>query len=149
MNLTINIDESMFDEVIQKEIAGIPKEDLQQLIKDCIVARVNQPKMDKDGKYTGSDILESFLFEKSNSYGYYNSWKAGKILEEALKQIDYSEVAEEIKKTVIEYVKSHHKEVTMELLWQFMTHGIGNMTWNSSDFQNNLRQAICSVNTDQ
>lgn len=144
MNLTINIDESMFDEVIQKEIKGIPQEQLQQLIKDCIIQRLNSAHKDEDGKFSGINVLESYLFEKNNGYGYYNNnWRATDILTNALKNIDYSEVAEELKNTVLDYIKNHHKEVTMELLWQFMVQGIGNMTWSNHTFLDNLRTAVC------
>lgn len=36
MNITINIDESLFDDVIKNELKAIPAEQLQQVIKDCI-----------------------------------------------------------------------------------------------------------------
>lgn len=147
MNITINIDESLFDDVIKNELKAIPAEQLQKVIKDCIVERLKQPTVGADGKVLAYNVLESFFFEKNN-YGYYNNGLKGtQLLEDVLRKIDYSDVATELKDTVINYIKNNNKKVTEDLLFKFMVEGMSKMIWSSEQFRSELQYAIHSQTT--
>lgn len=108
----------------------------------CIVERLKQPTVSEDGKVQSYNVLESFFFEKNN-YGYYNNnIKGTQLLEDVLRKIDYSDVATELKDTVINYIKNNKKEVTEDLLFKFMVEGMSKMIWSSDQFRSELQHAI-------
>ena len=48
MELKINIDETMFKEVIEKELNAFSKEELRDIIRDCIAEALKNNEIDKE-----------------------------------------------------------------------------------------------------
>jgi hypothetical protein len=142
MQIVINIDETLFDGVIKSQLENIPPEEIQQLIKDCIVQRLTCPTIDENGKKE-YNLLDKFFFEQYN-YGYSPTWKPSKLLEDVLRSIDYSDVATRVKDTVLDYVANHKKDLTEELIYKFISDGIAHSMYNNPVFTTELYHKIKS-----
>lgn len=139
MEIKINIDESLFDSVIAEEIKAIPKEDIQKIIKDCIKERLNSKTED------GKNILESFFFEKKNNYGYGYSAQSttpSDLMIKILQNIDYSDVVNEVKESVIDYVKNNKRTLTNDVIYNFISNGLTRTFCDNEFFKMELRNAI-------
>lgn len=128
MELKINIDETMFKDVLEKELKAFSSEELHEIIRECIVEALKT-----DG------ILKS-LFIKPKRYSY-ESDEASQVLFEAAKNIDLSPAYEEIQEMMITELKKNYDKLLQNIMLKTMTNGLCN-DWN---FRNNLQQAIDEV----
>ena len=128
MELKIDIDETKFKDVIEKELGAFTKEELHDIIKDCIVKAFNS-----------EEIFKSF-FVKQEEVGYYKELKItpGPLLVEAANSIDLTNECKDIADTLIKTLKENHKELIVDLLLRLILNGISN----DYDFQNKLKSSI-------
>ena len=130
MELKINIDETMFKDVLEKELKAFSSEELHEIIRECIVEAL---------KTDGS--LRS-LFIKPKRYSYETD-EASQVLYEAEKNIDLSPAYEEIQEMMITELKSNYTKLLQNIMMKTMVDGLCN-DWN---FRSNLQSAIDKVLT--
>lgn len=128
MELKINIDETMFKDVLEKELKAFSSEELHEIIRECIVEAL---------KTDGS--LRS-LFIKPKRYSYETD-EASKVLYEAAKNIDLSPAYEEIQEMMITELKLNYSKLLQNIMMKTMVDGLCN-DWN---FRSNLQSAIDEV----
>lgn len=128
MELKINIDETMFKDVIEKELKAFSSEELHEIIRECIIEAL---------KTDGS--LRS-LFIKPKRYSY-ESDEASQILFAAAKNIDLSPAYEEIQEMMISELKANYSKLLQNIMMKTMVNGLCD-DWN---FRSNLQQAIDEV----
>lgn len=128
MELKINIDETMFKDVLEKELKAFSSEELHEIIRECIVEAL---------KTDGS--LRS-LFIKPKRYSY-DLDEASEVLFEAAKNIDLSPAYEEIQKMMISELKTNYNKLLENIMMKTMVEGLCN-EWN---FRSNLHSAIDEV----
>ena len=128
MELKINIDETMFKDVLEKELKAFSSEELHEIIRECIVEAL---------KTDGS--LRS-LFIKPKRYSYETD-EASQVLYEAAKNIDLSPAYEEIQEMMITELKSNYSKLLQNIMMKTMVDGLCN-NWN---FRSNLQSAIDEV----
>lgn len=122
MDITINIDSDKFKDVIQNELNAFSKDEIHDIIRQCIVKTVNE-----------SDIISS----KETTYSG-TQWKYGTALQNALNSIDYSELAERIKDKVIKDIEENHSKIVEQMVWR----GIIDNICNDSSFNMAIRSSI-------
>lgn len=146
MEIKIVIDDVAFDEVIKNELNAIPKEDIQQIIKDAIAKRLTSPTYDENGKQTNKNVLDSYFFDTNTSYyGGYSAAKPSQLLTDILKNVDYSDVTDTMKETVIDYIKKNAKTVVGELMANFLIQGMSSSLFSNFEFTERIRNVFREV----
>lgn len=128
MELKINIDETMFKDVLEKELKAFSSEELHEIIRECIVEAL---------KTNGS--LRS-LFIKPKRYSYETD-EASQVLIEAAKNINLSPAYEEIQEMMITELKTNYNKLLQNLMLRVMVDGLCNH-W---DFRQNLESAVSEI----
>ncbi len=128
MELKINIDETMFKDVIEKELEAFSTEELHEIIRQCIVEALK------------TDNTLKGLFIKPKRYAYETD-EASAVLFEAAKNIDLSPAYEEIQNMMITELKTNYEKLLQKVMLQTMVDGLCN-GWN---FRQNLESAIDGI----
>lgn len=128
MELKINIDETMFKDVIEKELKAFSREELHEIIRECIVEALKT-----DG------TLKS-LFVKPKRYSY-DSDEATQLLFEAARNINLSPAYEEVQEMMISELKSNYDKLLQNVMLTTMIDGLCD-NWN---FKNNLQSAVNEI----
>lgn len=128
MELKINIDETMFKDVIEKELKAFSREELHEIIRECIVEALKT-----DG------TLKS-LFVKPKRYSY-DSDEATQLLFEAARNINLSPAYEEVQEMMISELKNNYDKLLQNVMLTTMVDGLCD-NWN---FKNNLQSAVNEI----
>lgn len=128
MELKINIDETMFKDVIEKELKAFSREELHEIIRECIVEALKT-----DG------TLKS-LFVKPKRYSY-DSDEATQLLFEAARNINLSPAYEEVQEMMISELKNNYDKLLQNVMLTTMIDGLCD-NWN---FKNNLQSAVNEI----
>ena len=127
MDITINIDENMFAEVIEKELKSLPPEKLQDIIVSAI---------QKYFEENGDVIIKNLLLRKSE-YGYCHSEPTG-FMREIVKNADYSKLNDFVNKS-IDLLSTNYNSILKEVLADALISGL---TGISCNYRDNLSEAI-------
>ena len=128
MELKINIDETMFKDVIEKELNAFSKEELHEIVRECIVEALKT-----DG------TLKS-LFVKPKRYTYDHD-EASDVLFEAAKNINLSPAYEEIQDMMVAELKANYSKLLQNIMMKTMVDGLCS-DWN---FRENLMSAVNEI----
>lgn len=104
MNLTINVDESMFKEIIDKELKAFTPEELHDIVKEMIKEYL------KD-----NDVIKALFVQKKFSSYSSNDIEATDFLKKIVNTIDLSEGCEEIKDSMVDVIKNDAKGIVTDL----------------------------------
>ena len=104
MQLTINVDETQFKDIIEKELAAFSKEELHDLVKEMIKQYLKE-----------DNVLRSLFITKSHRYGDYYEDAPTDLLRNTVQTIDLSEGCEEIRDSMINVIKNDAKEIVTNL----------------------------------
>ena len=132
MELKINIDETMFKDVIEKELNAFSKEELHEIIRECIVEALKN-----------NSTLKG-LFVKPKMYSY-SSDEPTQVLFEAAKNIDLSPAYEEIQNMMITELKTNYSKLLQNIMMKTMVNGLCD-DWN---FRSCLSSAIDEILTNR
>ena len=128
MELKINIDETMFKDVLEKELKAFSSEELHEIIRECIVEALKT-----DGSLKN-------LFIKPKRYSY-DSDEPTQVLIEAAKNINLSPAYNEIQEMMIEELKTNYNKILQKIMLKTMVDGLCS-DWN---FRSNLSSAIDEI----
>ena len=128
MELKINVDETMFKDVIEKELKAFSSEELHEIIRECIAEALRN-----------NNILKG-LFIKPKTYSY-SSDEPTQVLFEAAKSIDLSPAYEEIQKMMITELKMNYSDLLQRIMMKTMADGLCS-DWG---FRSNLESAIREI----
>lgn len=139
MELTINVDETKFGEVLQKELDALSKEDLIGLIKDGL----RQLLTGDTSKAYEQSVLMKFFIEKTNSYYGSSNWRPTSILEGIIKSTTenkelWEDLVKDIQMDIIKVLKENYKEVIMNTLIKMFSETIASRVVGSNEFQASL-----------
>lgn len=129
MELKINIDETMFKDVIEKELKAFSQEELHEIVRECIVEAL---------KTDGS--LKSLFIRPKNTYSY-GPDEPTQVLMEAAKNIDLSPAYEEIQNMMINELKTNYDSLLQKIMMKTMVDGLS-YDWN---FRSNLEAAVNDI----
>ena len=133
MELKINIDETMFKDVIEKELKAFSQEELHEIVRECIVEALKT-----DG------ALKGLFIKPKNSYSYSCSQdEPTQVLMEAAKNIDLSPAYEEIQNMMINELKTNYERLLQNIMMKTMVDGLC-YDWN---FRQNLEAAVSDIIT--
>ena len=130
MELKITIDETMFKDVIEKELNAFSKEELHEIVRGCIVEALKT-----DG------TLKS-LFIKPKRYSYDHD-EASDVLLEAARNINLSPAYEEIQTRMINELKANYSKLLQNIMMKTMVNGLCS-DWH---FRESLMSAVDEIMT--
>lgn len=105
MNITINVDEAQFKDLLEKELNEMPKEEVHELVKIAFIQYVTQdPKALKD------------LFVKQSNNYYDSSVSPTNLLNKIIKEIDFSDIAAEIAEPIKDLFKNGIKDIVEQVV---------------------------------
>ena len=113
MNITINVDETQFKDLLEKELKEMPKEELHELIKMAFTQYITQDP----------NALKDLFVKKDNSY-YSNGVVPTDFTRKIINDIDFSSIAAEIAKPVEDLFKNNIREIVEQLVAQSISHAI-------------------------
>ena len=128
MELKINIDETMFKDVIEKELGAFSNEELHEIIRECIIQTLK------------TDGTIKKLFIKPRTYSY-SPEEPTQLLFEAAKSIDLSPAYKEIQETMIAELKTNYKKILENVMMSVMIDGL----CDNYNFRSNLKGAVFSI----
>lgn len=111
MELKINIDESMFKDVLEKELAAFSHEELHEIIRQCIVTALRD-----------NETLKG-LFVRPKRYSY-DSSEPTQIVQQAAAAIDLSPAYDEIRELMIAELKNNHRELLERVMMRSIVAGL-------------------------
>ena len=111
MELRITIDETMFKDVLEKELKAFSSEELHEIIRECIVEALK------------TDNTFRSLFIRPKRYSYEVD-EASQILIEAAKNIDLSPAYKEIQEMMITELKSNYSKLLENVMMKTMVRGL-------------------------
>ena len=114
MKLEINIDETQFKDVLDKELKDMPKEVLREIITEGLKNYFNN----------NGNIVEDMLVQKTNNWNDYHKVPT-RFLEELLKSCDFSELQDFVDK-MIELLKEKYTEILVTAITALLYDGLMN-----------------------
>lgn len=97
MEIKINVDETMFKDIIDKELKAFSKEELHEITRECIIEVFRNDK----------NIVRLFL----DTSDWYGKDRPSDLLVAAANKIDLSPAFKEIQEDMISTLKNNYKEV--------------------------------------
>lgn len=131
MKVEINVDETQFKDILDKELQDLPKEVLQNIIVESIKGYFQQDNY--------KNVEKIFLREEKSSYGWSNN-KPNELLTSVLKNCDYYQL-QEVVDEAINTLKEEHYNILKDILKDIFIIGL---TTNYT-FQSSLESAINDV----
>ena len=130
MKMNIEVESSAFEKVIKDGLENLPKEELQEILKQVILESFNK-----------NPDLRGALIEVSGDY-YNKKCKLGPLAEAAVKEIKFGPEIEEIKKAMLDDLKKNYREI---LAAAIMKNLIDNFTMNvafSEMLESRMKQTV-------
>ena len=122
MELTINVDEKKFSDLLNNELDKFSEQELHQICRDGLIKQLSDP-----------DQFSKLFVEKSTGYGYYNTerYHANDLLKDAAKKVDLSPLFEDFQKQVLEYLTKNHDKIIKDLMADIFMNGLSSHLYNS------------------
>lgn len=124
MNITINIDETQFKEILDKELKELPKEDLQEIIKQAFSQYM----------LSNPDIIKNMFVNESTYYKYAPT----DLMKNIVNGIDFSkeceEVAQALKNELIGNSREIFEQLILKTIAKNMFDGIRDYGWLEEEF---------------
>ena len=128
MEIKINVDEVKFKDVIEKELNAFSKEELHEIIRECIIESLHNDKT----------LKSLFVVEEKDYWGNYRGCNPSEIMIEAARSIDLSPAYTEIQDKMIETLKTDYRSILEKAMLGLILNGISN----DYDFQTRMSSAI-------
>jgi len=132
MELKIQIDETMFKDIIEKELAAFSQEELHEIIRGMI----------EESMRSQNYLRELFFRKEKKWYGSdeYN-YVPGALLINASKTFDLSPAYKEIQDGFVNELKNNYKDVLHQVMLSMFVNGLTN----TYDFHNAVRDSVMAI----
>lgn len=126
MEIKIEVDETKFKDVIEKELNAFSKEELHEIIRECIVDSLkNSPSLKN-------------LFVVEDKSGYYTIEQPSQVMIDAAKSIDLSPAYKEVQEKMINILKTDYHSLLEDIMLGMIKEGF----LNDYNFKNRL---VCEI----
>lgn len=135
MKLEINVDETQFKDILEKELKDMPKEVIQAVIVKSIQGYFEQNDYENVQK----------LFVQTTGYNQWDNKKTSTdFLNGLVKDCDYSALQDVVDKA-IEDVKENHRSIVCDLISKIIADGLFQDYNFKSALDNAIRDVLCSM----
>ena len=132
MKVELNVDETQFKDILDKELQDLPKEVLQNIIVESIKGYFQQDDY--------KNVEKIFLHEEKNSYGWSSHNEPNVLLTSVLKNCNYSKL-QDVVDEAINTLKEEHYNILKNILKDMFIKGLTT----DYTFQSSLELAINDV----
>ena len=113
MEIKINVDETRFKDVLENELNAFSKEELHEIIRECIIEALHN-----------DDNLKKIFIEEGDSF--YHKSKPSEVMIQAAKSIDLSPAYKEIQDKMINTLKENYHELLEKVMLSMIVNGLAN-----------------------
>lgn len=119
MELTLNVDEKKFNDLIQAELDNFSEQEIHEICKEGFMKCLSNV-----------DTFRSLFVTKD---GYYDrdSYHANDLLREAAKKVDLNPLFADFQQQVLEYLTEHHDDIIKQLMSDIFIAGFSRYLYNS------------------
>lgn len=125
MELTVNIDEQKFNELIQGELNNFTQQELHQICKEGFMKCLSN-----------EETFKHLFVEKDRYYGCSDTYHANDLLKEAAKKVDLDPLFKDFEEYVRKYLIEHHNDVLMDLMKEIFIAGLSKSLYHSELLEN-------------
>lgn len=129
MELKIEIDETKFKDIIEKELNAFSQEELHGLLKQMILEYM---------KSHSDTVMNLFINRKTTGYYGCDEWVAGPLLEKTADALNIEEDLKPVKDAIIKDIMDNHRDIVEKAIWRNITNNI----FGDSDFKNSISAAV-------
>ena len=126
MEVKIVVDETKFKDVLENELAAFSKEELHEIIRDCIIDTFKNP-----------EFIKSIFIRKDH----WGNPSPSELLKNAVKNIDLSPAFKEVTDIMVEYLKNNYKKVLENVMIKYMIDGIARNDY----FNNAIKDTVDKI----
>lgn len=134
MELKLEIDETRFKEVLDKELNAFTQEELHEICTKALIQQLSDP-----------NVFKSLFICKDNSYYNSNVEKANEVLKDAARNISFDETFKKLQDGIVKYINENYKDILHEIVIDMFVNGLGNNIFYSSNFKDKLRSELYLV----
>lgn len=116
MEIKINVDEVKFKDVIENELNAFSKEELHEIIRECII----------ESLHNDDTLKDLFTVKNKDAWGYSSGVKPSEVMIQAAKSIDLSPAYKEIQDKMITTLKENYHELLEKVMLSMIKEGIAN-----------------------
>lgn len=128
MELTINVDEKKFSELLNNQLDNFTEQELHHICTEGLIKQLSDPEQ-----------FARLFVSKNTGYGYHtDSYYANDLLKEAAKKVDLSPLFKDFQEQVITYLKENHDKIIKDLMADIFIRGFSEFLYNS-EFANRMR----------
>lgn len=127
MEIKINVDETMFKDVLENELKAFSKEELHEIVRECIV----------EALHNNGALKNLFITEEKDYWGNRTN-KPSEVMLEAARNIDLSPAYTEIKDEMIATLKKDYHGVLERAMSGLIIDGIAN----DYEFRNRIERIV-------
>lgn len=131
MEIKINVDETMFKDVLENELKAFSKEELHEIVRECIV----------EALHNDNTLKNIFITEEKDYWGNFKCTKPSDVMIEAARSIDLSPAYTEIKDEMIAALKKDYSSVLERAMSGLIIDGIAN----DYEFRNRMERIVSDV----
>ena len=131
MEIKINVDETMFKDVLENELKAFSKEELHEIVRECIV----------EALHNDITLKNIFITPERDYWGNYQYTKPSDVMIEAARSIDLSPAYTEIKDAMLATLKRDYHGVLERAISGLIIDGIAN----DYEFRNRMERIVSDV----
>ncbi len=141
MKLEINVDETMFKDVMEKELKAFSEEELHEILKGCIVEFFKN----------NDDIKKLFLLEKTSYWGgqsHFEGYEPTGLLKRIVQDnFKYDEPFKEVENALTDYCKKDDtlKNILKEMIAEAFQRFFENTFWQSANMRSSISNEVYNV----
>lgn len=136
MELKINVDESLFKDVLEKELEALPKEKIQEIIFAGI-----------ENYFNNSDVIKNLFVTQERPYSYASNTETvpSKLLKDTCTKFDLSPAFKELEEKMINELKSNYQQILTRAMTDFFLNGVRSY----SGFNDGVREVLYQMQSQQ
>lgn len=135
MEVKINVDESMFKDVLDKELKALTPEQIHEIICKALETYLAKP-----------DVMEGLLFHKDS---YYGNKHPSDLMKETFKSIDLKSECAEVTSSVMTALKANGGKILIDLVISAFAHSLFNQLCHQNEFEmtiyDEVRQVVSEI----
>ena len=139
MQVVINVDESMFKDVLENELKAFSHEELHGIIHEAIREFLKEDKVLK-GLFINEHIKSSWGYNNGETIK-----EATPLLQEACKNIDINKDIEDIKDEITSIIKGEAKNIVTEIFSKTITDSFLKILQNNYELNDIVHHSVIQI----
>lgn len=139
MEVKINVDDAKFNELFEKELDALSKEDMHNIFEECIKEYFRK---------NDYEVIDSLIMEKDNSYNWGNVKKPTDFTKRMVELCDMSKM-QEIVDACIDKLRDDYMNLLKEVISDAILHGLMDSYNMKRSMEDAIRETIYRIHQEQ